>query len=328
MRAGSNTSMESWCCYERKMHVRYTASVSPPLHVVFCGTPLFAVPALEALAGDPAFVIDYVVTQPDRPQGRRHIVTPSPVKVVAEQLGLHVWQPEKINLEAGSGHSALSSRSKGKRAGSCDFLVVVAYGQILSQDILDLPRIAPVNLHASLLPRWRGASPIEHAILAGDRETGITIQSMTEGLDAGPILAQRRMPIEPEDTATDLRERLAQLGAQLLLQTLKAPLRPVPQPSMGITVCRKLQRDSGLIDPTRMTAADIDRRVRALAREPGVHCRVDGFPLRILRAALHPSAEAIPLPCAQGTTVYLAEVQPPGKTGMTGDAWLRGHRRT
>lgn len=299
------------------MHVRYTASVSPPLHVVFCGTPPFAVPALEALVGDPAFAIDCVVTQPDRPQGRRGIITPSPVKAAAEKLGLRVWQPENINREAASG---------GLQAGSCDFLIVVAYGQILSRDILDLPRIAPVNLHASLLPRWRGASPIEHAILAGDRETGITIQSMKEELDSGPILAQQRIPIGPEDTATNLHERLAQLGAQLLLQTLKAPLHPVPQPSTGITVCRKLQQDSGLIDPAQMTAADIDRRVRAFAREPGVHCRVNGFPLRILRATLRPSTKAIPLPCAQSTTIYLAEVQPPGKKSMAGDAWLRGHR--
>lgn len=294
------------------MHVRYTASVSPPLHVVFCGTPLFAVPALKALAGDPAFAIDCVITQPDRPQGRQHVITPPPVKAAAEKLGLRVWQPDNIN-------DMLAARP--------DFLVVVAYGQILSRNVLDLPRIAPVNLHASLLPRWRGASPIEHAILVGDRETGVTIQSMTEELDAGPILAQRRIPIGPEDSATDLRERLAQFGAQLLLQTLKAPLRPVPQPSIGITVCRKLQRDAGIIDPTRMTAADIDRRVRALAREPGVHCTIDGFPLRILRATLRPSTGATPLPCAQGTIVYLAEVQPPGKKSMAGDAWLRGHRR-
>lgn len=293
------------------MHVRYTASVNA-LHVVFCGTPLFAVPALEAIAGDPAFAVDLVVTQPDRPQGRRHVVAPPPVKVLAEKLGLRVWQPDNIN-------DLLAARP--------DFLIVVAYGQILSRDILSLPRIAPVNLHASLLPRWRGASPIEHAILAGDRETGVTIQAMTEELDAGPILAQQRIPIGPEDTATDLRERLALLGAELLLQTLKAPLLPVPQPSDGITVCRKLQRDAGIVDPARMTALDIDRRVRALAREPGVRCVVSGFPLRILRALLRPAAGTIPLSCAQGTTLYLAEVQPPGKRSMAGDAWLRGHRR-
>ncbi len=304
------------------MHVRYTALVSPPLHVVFCGTPPFAIPALEALAGDPAFAIDCVVTQPDRPQGRRHAITPPPVKIAAERLGLTVFQPQNINEELLPYlHSQFSIFH-------FQFLVVVAYGQILSQDILDLPRGASVNLHASLLPRWRGASPIEHALLAGDQETGVTIQSMTEKLDAGPILAQRRIPIGPKDTATDLRERLAQLGAQLLLQTLKAPLRPFPQPSTGITVCRKLQRDSSLIDPTQMIAADVDRRVRALAREPGVHCIINGFPLRILRTAPNPSAGAIPLPCAQGTTVYLAEVQPPGKKSMTGEAWLRGHRRT
>lgn len=300
------------------MHVRYTASVNP-LHVVFCGTPFFAIPALEALAGDPAFDVDLVVTQPDRPRGRRHIVTPPPVKIAAERLGLPIFQPTHINHELAARSSQLAARP--------DFLVVVAYGQILSRSILELPRIAPINLHASLLPRWRGASPIEHAILAGDRETGVTIQAMTEELDAGPILAQQRIPIGPEETATDLRECLARLGAELLLQTLKTPLLPVPQPSAGITVCRKFQRDVGLVDPAHMTALDINRRVRAFGREPGVHCVVNGFPLRLLRSPLRPAAGTIPLPCAQGTILYLAEVQPPGKQSMAGDAWLRGHRR-
>lgn len=293
--------------------------MSAPFHVVFCGTPLFAVPTLKALTGDPAFIVDLVITQPDRKQGRRHLITPPPVKVTAEKMGLPVWQPENINRELHTTHYTLPTRP--------DFLIVVAYGQILSKDVLALPTIAPINVHASLLPRWRGASPIEHTILAGDQKTGVTIQSMVESLDAGPILAQTTINIATLETTETLRLHLAQLGAQLLIQTLKKPLSPTPQEKTGGTLCHKLTRNSGMIDQEQMTAVDFDRHVRAFGGEPGVHCTIDGFPLRILQTKPNPSIEAIPLSCAKGTTVYLAEVQPPGKKSMTGDAWLRGHPR-
>lgn len=299
--------------------MRYTADVRAPFHIVFCGTPLFAVPTLESLAGDPAFHIDLVITQPDRPQGRRHLLTPPPVKVTAEKLGLPVWQPENINLELQTTNYTLLTRP--------DFLVVVAYGQILARHILDLPRIAPVNLHASLLPRWRGASPIEHAILAGDTHTGVTVQSMVEALDAGPILAQAQIPLGPEDTAEDLRTRCSTLGAQLLTKTLKAPLHPLPQPTTGITLCHKLTRESGMMDPATMTAQDILRAVRALAPWPGVRIpQRSGDALAILGSSLLPNPDAIPLPCAAHTVLYLCAVQSPGKKVMTGAAWLRGQK--
>lgn len=300
--------------------MRYTACVRPPFHIVFCGTPLFAVPALHALTEDPSFIMDLVITQPDRKQGRRHVITKPPVKIAAEKLGLPVFQPTHINHELTALRSRLVARP--------DFLIVVAYGQILSKDTLASPTIAPINLHASLLPRWRGASPIEHAILAGDQETGVTVQSMVEELDAGPILAQERLPIGPEETTEDLRKRLAELGAWLLVQTLKTPLCPIEQPLTGITLCHKLTRNAGMIDPKKMTAVEFDRYVRALTQEPGVHCTINGFPLRILQTALCPSTETFPLSCAEGTTVYLAKVQPPGKKDMAGSAWLRGHQRT
>lgn len=299
--------------------MRYTASVSALFHVVFCGTPLFAVPALKALTEDPTFMVDLVITQPDRPQGRRHVITPPPVKMAAEKLGLPVWQPENINRELQTTDYRLPTRP--------DFLVVVAYGQILSQEVLDLPRIAPVNLHASLLPRWRGASPIEHAVLAGDRETGVTIQSMVQELDAGPILAQERLSIGPEDTAEDLRERLAKLGAQLLAHTLKSTLHPISQPLTGITVCHKLVRENGTMDPRTMSAATIHRAVRALTPWPGVRIpRAPGAELTIIKSSLLPDPNAIALPCADHTILYLQEVQSPGKKAMTGMAWLRGQR--
>ena len=298
--------------------MRYTASVSSLFHVVFCGTPLFAVPALKALTEDPAFIVDLVITQPDRKQGRRHVITKPPVKIVAEKLGLRIWQPENINSHV----SKLEARSS-----KLDFLIVVAYGQILSKEALNIPRIAPVNLHASLLPRWRGASPIEHAILAGDQETGITIQRMVEELDAGPILAQERLPIGPEETAEDLRKRLAELGAELLVQTLKNPPHPIPQPTTGITLCHKLTRTSGTMDPTTMRAESIHRAVRALTRWPGVRIpRTSDGELMIIRSSLLPHPDAIPLSCAANTLLYLREVQSPGKKAMTGTAWLRGQR--
>lgn len=319
MGTNSNTTPKSWCCCEGKTHVRYTAPVRAPFHIVFCGTPLFAVPTLKALAEDPSFSVDLVITQPDRKQGRQQVITPPPVKIAAAKLGLPVFQPTHINQELTALRSRLTARP--------DFLIVVAYGQILSQETLDLPHIAPVNLHASLLPRWRGASPIEHAILAGDQTTGITIQRMVEDLDAGPTLAQATIDIHPRETTETLRLRLAHLGATLLIETLKKPLHPVPQQQTGVTLCHKLTRNSGMIDPKRLTAVDFDRHVRALAEEPGIHCTIHDFPLRILQTALLPSQETFPLSCAEGTTVYLAEVQPPGKKRMTGNAWLRGHQR-
>lgn len=246
-------------------------------------------------------------------------MTPPPVKIAAEQLGLCVWQPENIHRERQTINDKLLTRP--------DFLVVVAYGQILSPQILDLPRIAPVNLHASLLPRWRGASPIEHTILAGDERTGVTVQRMVEAIDAGPILAQQTTSVGPEDTAEDLRERLARLGAQLLVQTLMMPLRPIPQPLTGMTLCRKLTRRSGVMDPATMSAQDIHRAVRALTPWPGVRIpRTSGGELTIVRSALLPHPDALPLPCAAHTVLYLCSVQSPGKKAMTGAAWLRGQR--
>ena len=159
-----------------------------PFTIIFCGTPAFAVPSLEALAADAAFDIRLVITQPDKPQGRKQMLTAPPVKLAAERLGIPVWQPENINAEI----SKLEAGSS-----QLDYLIVVAYGKILKKQLLDLPTIAPINVHASLLPRWRGASPIEHAILAGDTDTGVTVQIMAERLDEGGILAQQKIAIDP-----------------------------------------------------------------------------------------------------------------------------------
>lgn len=289
------------------------------LSVVFCGTPDFAVPSLEALARDPGFRVALVVTQPDRPAGRGKSLAAPSVKRAAERLGIPVFQPERLNACADAPEIAAVR--------PFDLLVVVAYGQILSSEILGLPGIAPVNLHASLLPRWRGASPIQHALLAGDAETGVTVQRMVPALDAGPILGQRRVTIGPRETARTLHDRLAAEGAALLPEILSQPLRPVEQDPARVTLCSKLRREDGTADPTAMTAEEIDRRVRALTPWPGVTVTIDGDPLKLLHTELAPGPETVPLPCAQGTTLWLAEVQPPNKPAMAAAAWERGRRK-
>jgi methionyl-tRNA formyltransferase len=286
-----------------------------PVSVLFLGTSPFAVPSLERLAKDPRFRIDAVITQPDRPVGRKQVMTPPPVKVTAQQLRLPFFQPEDIGGEFPALHLPQS-----------DFLVAISYGQILPQHVLDFPNVAPVNLHASLLPRFRGASPIQHTILAGDRETGVTVLQMTEKLDAGPILAQKHMEVLPRDTTPALHDRLATLGAELLAQTLLAPLQPRDQPAQGVTFCRKLSRRDGVVNPLTMTAEEIDRKVRALNPWPSVSFVDHGQTVKILASSLEPTATAAPFPCAGPSTLRLITVQPAGKKPMSGEEWERGRR--
>lgn len=289
--------------------------MSAPHSVIFLGTSPFAVPSLRALAADKRFRVDLVVTQPDKPVGRKQMLTPPPVKVAAEELGLKIFQPEKLNAEVATLQSRVPEPA---------FLVVVSYGQILSQAVLDLPQVAPVNVHASLLPRWRGASPIQHAILSGDRETGVTIQKIVKELDAGPILAQERTKIAPRETYQTLHDRLAETGAALLINTITQPLTPTEQNDEDIVICRRLSRQDGHVDATAETAAQIDRKVRALTPWPGVTIDWKGEQLKILAAELTEHPDTFPLLCRDATTLYLTSVQPAGKKAMTGSAWARG----
>ncbi|MEK7590909.1 MAG: methionyl-tRNA formyltransferase [Patescibacteria group bacterium] len=286
--------------------------------IIFLGTSAFAVPSLRALAGDPSFKIDLVITQPDRPAGRGKKMTPSPIKMLAKDLGLPIAQPESINewrQPATSNQQPATFRP--------DFLVVVSYGQILPLAILNAPVIAPVNVHASLLPRWRGASPIQHAILAGDKETGVTVQRMVKELDAGPILAQEKTAIDGRTTAPHLHDRLATMGADLLTRTLNAPLSPVEQDEINITFCKKLTREDGKADPASMAAEEIDRRVRALNPWPGVTADVNGQTFKILAAELTATKDSFPLPCAKDTVLHLVSVQMPGGKPISGAEWAR-----
>jgi methionyl-tRNA formyltransferase len=285
--------------------------------VIFCGTPDFALPSLQALLTDDAFNVTLVITQPDRPAGRKRTLTPPPVKIFAEKNGIPVFQPENINVE-------LRDYMEKNNIAKPDFLVVVAYGKILRQVILDLPLIAPINVHGSLLPRWRGASPVEHAVLAGDAETGVTVQVMALELDAGPILSMRSLPIEPRATSHELRDTLSKIGAKLLVETLKKPLKTQPQPTSDITICGKLERDDGKVDPTTMTAEEIDRKVRALNPWPSVQCMAEGHKLKLIETSLDATTRSTPLPCAHQTTLHLVTVQEAGKKPMIAADWKRG----
>ncbi len=296
--------------------------------VVFMGSPDFAVPSLKALAESVELV--GVVTQPDRPAGRGRSVTPPPVKVVAQELTLPVLQPRSLR-DPGSFEVLQSWRP--------DLCVVTAFGQILRTNVLDLPRHGCVNVHASLLPRWRGAAPIQAAILAGDKETGVTIMKMDAGVDTGPILSQRAIPIKDDDTAGSLSPLIAQLGATLLLETLpvylSGELKPRPQDHGGATHAPMLSKADGELD-FRQPAEKLARMVRAYTPWPGTFTRWQGDILKIRRAhavngqAGSPGQTEIrggkPAILTPAGSLVLDEVQPAGKQRMSGDAFLRGAR--
>lgn len=282
--------------------------------VIFLGTPDFAVPSLQKLLASEGFEVTLVITQPDKPVGRTQELSALPVKVLAEQHGIPVFQPKNINKE-------WAERPIKKKP---DFLVVVAYGQILSQEILDEPTIAPVNVHASLLPRWRGASPIQHAILAGDTETGVTIQRMKLELDSGPILGQEKIQVDERATTESLFALLAELGAKLLMRTLNEPLNPVDQDDSGITLCTKLTRKDGEVDPKKMSAAEIHQKVRALVPWPGVKAVLFGNEVKLISTELSAAKDSVEVDCKDGTILFVTKLQAPGKKPMSGAEWKRG----
>lgn len=279
--------------------------------VIFLGSSSFAVPALRALVSDDAFDVRLVITQPDKPVGRKQILTPPPVKLAAEEAGIPVAQPISLNKELET------LKQEYERP---DFLVVVSYGQILSQDVLDWANVAPVNVHASLLPELRGASPLQHAILQGKTESGVTVQRMVKELDAGPILSKRVVTLNPRETFTTLHDKLALLGAELITDTLKHPHNPQEQNASEATFCGKLKKEDGHVDPTTMNAVIIDRMIRALTPWPGVTWN----DAKLLESSLEKADDAYELPCAEGTVLYITKIQPASKKPMTGKAYLQG----
>lgn len=255
--------------------------------VVFMGTPDFSVPSLTALI-EGGYQVVGVVTQPDRPKGRGRKLEPSPVKRYALQHGIPVLQPPSLRTsEAVAELAALRP----------DVIVVAAFGQILRPNVLQLPPRGCINVHASLLPRWRGAAPVQAAILAGDRVTGSTIMLMDEGMDTGPILAQAALVIRPDDTGGSLSERLAHHGAQLLAETLPrwlaGEIEPRPQDESLATVCRPLRKEQGWIDWTR-SAEEIARVVRAFNPWPAATTSWKGRQLKILAAQIREEEAAEP----------------------------------
>ncbi len=253
------------------------------MRIAFAGTPEFALPALRALTASGHEIVG-VLTQPDRPRGRGRLVTPSPVKQAALAHGLPVSQPATL---------ATRESQAELRAWRPQLLVVVAYGLILPASVLELPRLGCLNIHASLLPRWRGAAPIQRAILAGDAETGVSIMQMDAGLDTGPVLLERRVAIDRTMTSGVLHERLAALGAEALLEALRqiesGAAHPRPQPVEGATYAPKIAKSEALID-WRMSALEIERQVRAFNPWPIAETRLFGESLRILAASAENSA--------------------------------------
>ena len=291
------------------------------------GSPDFSLPALPALADK--YEVIGVVTQPDRAAGRGRELKPPPVKLLAQELKIPIIQPEKLRQP---------EAMEQLRAWNPDLIVVAAFGQILKKDVLFLPRFGSLNVHASLLPRWRGAAPINAAILHGDAETGVTIMKMDVGLDTGPILTQRSIPLTPNDTAGSVFDKLSHLGADLLIETLpdylSGKIEPVPQPEEGMTYAPMLKKEEGQLDFTR-PADELERRIRAFNPWPGAFMDFDGMLLKVHRAHVEAGEAAAgqrliyreqPAVGAGDGLLILDEVQPAGKKAMSGKSFLAGAR--
>jgi methionyl-tRNA formyltransferase len=295
--------------------------------VVFMGSPDFSLPTLHALAN--TYEVVGVVTQPDRASGRGRELKAPPVKTLALKLGIPLIQPEKLRQP---------EAMEQLRTWNPDVIVVAAFGQILRKEVLELPPFGCINVHASLLPRWRGAAPINAAILHGDEETGVTIMKMDVGLDTGPMLSQRSIPLMPDDTAGSVFETLSTLGADLLIETLpdylSGKLMPAPQPEEGMTYAPMLKKEEGQLGFNH-DVHELERRVRAFNPWPGAYMDVDGTLLKIHRAHVEAGEASVgqrlivrdqPAIGARGGILVLDEVQPAGKKSMSGKSFLAGAR--
>jgi methionyl-tRNA formyltransferase len=302
------------------------------MKVVFCGTPQFAVPTLQALL-DNRFSVELVVTQPDRPSGRGMELTPPPVKKLAQERALPITQPEKIKNNA-------AFRAQLDQIAP-QAIVVVGYGRIIPQWMIDLPPLGNVNVHASLLPKYRGAAPIQWAIASGAKVTGVTVMRIDAGLDTGDILSVRELAIEPGDTSVTLAPKLAELGAQLLVETLPAMsdgrIQPRSQDHSQASLAPILKKEDGLIDFQR-TAVEINNRLRGFQPWPGAFTEFRGKKLNVVGAQPLPSGTAVLDPGAlrvdcnqllvgagQLSTLELLEVQIEGKKRMLAKDFINGY---
>ncbi len=296
--------------------------------IVFMGSPDFAAIALKRLAQD--FNVVGAVTQPDRRGGRGKKLISPPVKILADELEIPSIQPHRVREEAAM--DAL-------RRFAPDLIVVAAYGQILRPELLLLPPLGCINIHGSLLPRWRGAAPIQASILAGDAETGITIMLMNEGIDTGDMLSKRAIPIADDDTAGTLFDKLAPLGAELLVETLPKYLSgetsPQPQPEEGATYAKMLKKADGLLDFSK-TAVELERQIRAFSPWPGTFFDWSGKPLKVHRAKVDAGKspgigkqvkiKGVPAIGTGEGILILDQIQPAGKKPMDGKSFLAGGR--
>jgi methionyl-tRNA formyltransferase len=311
------------------------------MKLIFMGTPDFAVPSLDRLI-EAGHWIEAVLTQPDRPVGRKQIVTPPPVKVLAMQHGLKIFQPEKIRTAEARAMFEPILRS-------ADAGIVAAYGRILPDWMLAAPRFGCINVHSSILPKYRGAAPINWAIVNGESETGVTIMQMDSGLDTGAILLQESTSIGDDETAEQLTPRLAQIGARLLVETLKklesGELKPIRQNDTEATLAPILKREDGLVD-WNLTARQIINRKRGFTPFPGCYTNLNGHRLEIVKATegvvgvegvvgneapqsppgtvIEISKESLCVACGNGTKLLIFEVQPAGKRAMMVRDFLNG----
>lgn len=295
------------------------------MRVIFAGTPEFAAQALAAIIAA-GHEIPLVLTQPDRPAGRGMSLQPSAVKKLAVAHGLAVFQP--LSLKDAEAQSRLADLQ-------ADVMVVAAYGLILPQAVLDLPRHGCLNIHASLLPRWRGAAPIQRALLAGDAQTGVCIMQMEAGLDTGPVLLREAFPIEDEDTTASLHDKLASCGAALIVKALDGlPLAFETQPEAGVTYAHKIEKAEALIDWSR-SAAELDRHVRAFNPFPGAQTQLGGQTVKLWQArpvagrgepgqVLAVDREQIVIACGAGA-LAVSELQKAGGKRLPVQQFLAGN---
>lgn len=292
------------------------------MKIVFMGTPDFSVPVLDTLV-EAGHEIVAVYCQPPRPAGRGKKLRPTPVHARAEELGFDVRHPVSLKGEAEQAEFA---------ALNADVAVVVAYGLLLPQPVLDAPKHGCLNIHASLLPRWRGAAPIHRAIMAGDAETGVCIMQMEAGLDTGPVLSRTVTSIGAEETTAQLHDHLSQIGARAIVHALADldQLIPEPQPEMGVTYAKKIDKAEARIDWTK-PAIEIDRQIRGLSPFPGAWCEIDGQRVKLLGSRLTDGkgqpgevlSDDLTVACGEGV-VQLLRLQRAGKAAQDADVFVRG----
>lgn len=304
-----------------------------PLRLVFCGTPEFALVSFERLVAHPDFQIEAVITQPDRPRGRGLGVASSPIKEAALAAGLYVYQPEKIKSD--SAYEMLKRIQP-------HAVIIIAYGQIIPARLLEIPRLGWINLHASLLPKYRGAAPIQRAILSGERRTGVTTMEIDAGLDTGPILKQAATEIGPDESAPELSLRLAKLGAGIMVETLRGlaagELRPVPQNNSQATLAPPIKKEEGRVD-WNSPSGKIYAQIRAFEPWPGAftvfrgkQCRIWGRPIEVAErqaaepGTIHVAGGEVRIACGHGTWLRLESAQLEGRERVSARDFANGAR--